>query len=184
MDVFCIPVERPGVQRNTDLKDVAIQLMDLTYSGAHQVLVLDAEMELIQRDDGIVNETERLNQSIESLSRVATCKWMTRSWTLQEGALASELWLDYANHPSKHKEFYTHRYRPSLVEDVPPELLSLADELEQQLSLPSVGRGAQHMSNAAPYCSSAREVQFLEVWNSLIGRSTTKPEDFHCIVAK
>ncbi|KAF2184199.1 hypothetical protein K469DRAFT_751204 [Zopfia rhizophila CBS 207.26] len=39
------------------------------------------------------------------------------------------------------------------------------------------------MTNAAAYCSSAREVQFLEVWNSLIGRSTTQLDDFHCIVA-
>ena len=57
-------------------------------------------------------------------------------------------------------------------------------ELQGQAALPFVGRTARVMDASALYCHSEREVQFLQVWNSLIGRSTTQPEDFHCIVAK
>lgn len=31
--------------------------------------------------------------------------------------------------------------------------------------------------------TSARDIQLIDVWNSLLGRSTTKPEDVHCKVA-
>ncbi|KAJ6446739.1 hypothetical protein O9K51_01512 [Purpureocillium lavendulum] len=184
MDVFCIPVERQGIQRNTDLKGTAIQLMDLTYSCAHQVLVLDAEMESIEPQRGSGDELGILNSCLGTLARATTCRWMTRSWTLQEGALASTLWIDYAQRLTPHKSFYDFRIAPSLVDQAAPEILSLIDILEEHTALPFVGRGSQDMTHAAPYCSSAREVQFLEVWNSLIGRSTTKPEDFHCILAK
>lgn len=109
---------------------------------------------------------------------------MGRSWTLQEGALASELWAHYSGRATQHRSFYTLDLPPYLADTAPPEILGLVETLEKSTSLPSVGRGTQDMTDEAAYCVSARDVQFLEVWNSLIGRSTTKPEDFHCIVAK
>jgi hypothetical protein len=184
MDVFCIPVEKQNSQRNSRLKQKAISLMDLTYAFARQVLVLDSEMELVAAQDGSGDELSQLKASTEALSRFVTCSWMGRSWTLQEGALASELWAHYSGHPMQHKSFYSFDLSPYLVDEVPPEILAVIEVLENHASLPSVGRGTQDMTNAAAYCSSARDVQFLEVWNSLIGRSTTQPEDFHCIVAK
>ena len=185
MDVFCIPVEEENSERNSSLKKAAIALMDLTYSCASQVLVLDSEMELVTApQNSSVDALSRLKASTETLSRFTTCSWMGRSWTLQEGALASELWANYSGYPMQHKSFYSFDLPPYLADEAPPEILAVIEELENHISLPYVGRGTQDMSDAAAYCSSARDVQFLEVWNSLIGRSTTKLEDFHCIVAK
>jgi len=184
MDVFCIPVEKPNSQKHARLKQRAIALMDLTYSCARQVLVLDSEMELIGIHNGDGDELSQLEAATEALARFTTCSWMGRSWTLQEGALSSELWAFYSGRPTRHKSFYSLDLPPYLVEQASPDLYAVVQALENVASLPSVGRGTQDMASAAAYCSSAREVQFLEVWNSLIGRSTTQPEDFHCIVAK
>lgn len=187
MDVFCVPVQKSNSDRHTLLKEQAIRLMDLTYSCARQVLVLDSEMNLTVGRMGPSADADHMHEfkaSTEELCRFATSRWMGRSWTLQEGALASELWAHYANRPVPARSFYASKFPPSLVDKAPPELFALRQALEPQVSLPSVGRGTQDLTAAAAWCSSAREVQFLEVWNSLIGRSTTQPEDFHCIVAK
>ncbi|KAK2752675.1 hypothetical protein FQN54_008053 [Arachnomyces sp. PD_36] len=184
MDVFCIPVEKPGIDRNSELKREAIALMDLTYSCAHQVLVLDSEMEFVTApQESGCDPLDQLKASTETLSRFTTCSWMGRSWTLQEGALASELWAHYSGNATKHRSFYTFDVPPYLKDDAPPEILAVVEDLEKCIILPSVGRGTQDMTDEAAYCISARDVQFLQVWNSLVGRSTTKPEDFHCIVA-
>ncbi|SPO04722.1 uncharacterized protein DNG_07407 [Cephalotrichum gorgonifer] len=184
MDVFCIPVARANSQRQTDLKQRAIAMMDLIYSCADQVLVLDSEMERVAaHDNDDADEASQLKSSMEALARFTTCSWMRRSWTLQEGALAGKLWAYYSGTPTQHAQFNAFHLPAYLADEAPPEILAAVEELQRQASLPFVGRGGRDMSGAAMYCRSEREVQFLEVWNSLIGRSTTQPEDFHCIVA-
>lgn len=180
MDVFSIPVHKPNSPTHNALKNEAIGMMDLIYSCASQVLVLDSEMETVTPNSG----SDPLRSSTEALARFATSRWMGRSWTLQEGALAAALWAYYSGSPTRHKSFHAFHVPAYLADEAPPELLAVIEELQSQASLPFVGRSARDMANAAMYCRSEREVQFLQVWNSLIGRSTTQPEDFHCIVAK
>lgn len=180
--MFCIPTQKSST--HDALKKQAIGLMDLIYSCASQVLVLDSEMEAAASNSRRGNEADLLKSSTEALARFATSSWMGRSWTLQEGALAAALWAYYSGSPTRHKSFHGFHVPAYLADEAPPELLAVIDELQTQATLPFVGRTARDMANAALYCRSEREVQFLQVWNSLIGRSTTQPEDFHCIVAK
>ena len=184
MDVFCIPMHKPNSPSHNALKKKAIALMDLIYSCASKVLVLDSEMETSASNHGKGDESDPLKSSTETLACFATSSWMGRSWTLQEGALAAALWTYYSGSPIQHSLFHAFHVPPYLEDETPPELLTVIEELQNQAALPFVGRSARYMANAALYCRSEREVQFLQVWNSLIGRSTTLPEDFHCIVAK
>lgn len=183
MDVFCVPVHKSNSPTHDALKKKAIGLMDLIYSCASQVLVLDSEMEIVTPNRAVGDEIGLLRSSTEALACFATSNWMGRSWTLQEGALAAALWAYYSGSPTRHKSLHAFHVPAYLADEAPPELLAVIDELQNQAGLPFVGRTARDMANAALYCRSEREIQFLQVWNSIIGRSTTQPEDFHCIVA-
>ncbi|MBE3044157.1 hypothetical protein IMZ48_16615, partial [Candidatus Bathyarchaeota archaeon] len=115
--MFCIPVQKPNSPRHADLKDQAIALMDLTYSCASQVLVLDSEMEYVAANRGGGDD---LKSSTEALARFATSKWMGRSWTLQEGALAAALWTYYSGSLARHKAFHAFHVPSYLADESPP----------------------------------------------------------------
>ena len=157
--------------------------MDLTYSCAQQVLVLDAELDLVPLQQTTSDELERLKTYLEQLSRYATCSWMGRSWTLQEGALASDLWIQYAGRPKLHKSLCSLDMPQQIFNGASIEVLAMIADIRNHCNLPFVGRGTQTQTVAADY-GSPRQVQFLEVWNGMIGRSTTQTEDLYCIVAK
>ena len=78
-DTLCIPVGDSAEVK--DLKMRAINRMALIYTAADKVLVLDSEMQLARIS---------ASQPHELLARLTHCAWTRRSWTLQEGALASE----------------------------------------------------------------------------------------------
>ncbi|KAF1944958.1 hypothetical protein EJ02DRAFT_73238 [Clathrospora elynae] len=77
MDTLCIPV---GDAEKT-LRTTAINQMASIYAAAVQELVFDAE--LLKCNASVITANE-------TLARVACSAWMTRSWTLQEGVLATE----------------------------------------------------------------------------------------------
>ena len=81
IDTLCVPVEdRP--RRST-----AIARMRKTYQEANAVLVLDK---------GIQQSTAP-NTPDEILTRVACSAWLSRLWTLQEGVLASKLFIQFSD---------------------------------------------------------------------------------------
>jgi len=59
--------------------------MRRTYESARKVLVLDSELEVASID----------TSPEELLMRISCCGWMRRLWTLQEGALAKELFFQF-----------------------------------------------------------------------------------------
>lgn len=77
MDTLCIPVG----DAEREVRLMAINQMASIYATAVQVLVLDAELLQCEMNTSTATET---------LARIACSAWMTRSWTLQEGVLASE----------------------------------------------------------------------------------------------
>ena len=78
IDTLCVPLI-------PELKGLAIERMDKTYSAADMVLVLDHSLQ---------NVNSKVS-SIEALMRVIYSTWMTRLWTFQEGRLSRALWFQF-----------------------------------------------------------------------------------------
>ena len=177
MDTFCVPVENKGdgldEQRST-LKKKAIALMTPTYARAERVLVLDSELDLLSHDD---------LSFVELTARLMTCSWMGRAWTLQEGSLTSRLCFQFGNgfiFAREGQSSLSEMLKISRWNNHFDERTELLLEGRNAWYLPSVGQHEPDERNNL----TGREVQFIEVWNSLISRSTTKPEDLHNILAK
>ena len=71
-DTLCCPVSPE------EAKNLALQEMYRTYDKATVVLVLDR---------GLISPRAKGMHADEACLRIATSRWMTRLWTLQEGAL-------------------------------------------------------------------------------------------------
>ncbi|KAK7947832.1 uncharacterized protein PG986_008718 [Apiospora aurea] len=80
IDTLCIPV---GPQYEFQ-RSRAIALMKDTYANAYQVLVLDAELEAVPMGD-----------TTEMMMRISLSGWMRRLWTLQEGVLATRMYVKF-----------------------------------------------------------------------------------------
>jgi Heterokaryon incompatibility protein (HET) len=81
IDTLCVPTqpERERCLAIASLRDI--------YRRANKVLVLNAELGKVS-----------CNVSDQELSiRIASAPWWRRLWTLQEGALANELWFQFAD---------------------------------------------------------------------------------------
>lgn len=74
MDTLCIPVQA----EHKELRKVAIDRMALIYTGAKEVLVLDAELDQFN----LRSEPPQVTDA-----RILYSRWNNRCWTLQEGAL-------------------------------------------------------------------------------------------------
>ena len=80
IDTICCPLKPP------DSKRTALALMRETYKNAENVLVFDAELEM----------TDHTNLDyLEILARIACSTWNRRLWTLQEGFLAQNIWIQF-----------------------------------------------------------------------------------------
>jgi hypothetical protein len=80
MDSICVPKAKLARKK-------AIGMMARTYQDAEAVLVLDNSLQLMR-------STESLGAK---LLAVLTSGWMRRLWTLQEGVLARELYIQFAD---------------------------------------------------------------------------------------
>lgn len=86
MDTLCVPVK----EEHKHLRKKAINAMSLIYAGAKEVLVLDDELHHI----------DTKNEPVELLhARAYFSKWNSRSWTLQEGALAQKCYFQFRDKP-------------------------------------------------------------------------------------
>ena len=179
MDTFCIPTEYPEgpveqQPRRLSLKQEAITLMTPIYARAEKVLVLNAELDRLNHLD--ISFTELT-------ARLRICLWTSRAWTLQEGSLASRLSFQLQN-----GYLFAYEGQQRLDEtlkiaiwnlnyDVQTEIL---DECRKAWFLPTVG---DYKPDRYHHLS-ARDVQFMDVWNSMLDKDTTKAKDMHVIVAK
>ena len=85
LDTICFPIEESREQ------EAAMRLMRDTYEKASAVLVLDSST--------LTRSTTDMNGDVEILMRILRSRWTTRLWTLQEGALAQRLFVQFANGP-------------------------------------------------------------------------------------
>ncbi|KAL8767929.1 MAG: hypothetical protein Q9209_005717 [Squamulea sp. 1 TL-2023] len=91
LDTLCCPVEPPEAKR------MALSQMHRPYRDAARVLVLDSSLQKVK--------SSRLHPT-EICLRIFTSGWMRRMWTLQEGALARNLWFQFKHAPVNIKRLW------------------------------------------------------------------------------
>lgn len=82
LDTMCCPVA------SVEHRQSCLILMEQIYREADAVLILDAQINCFQKTD---------LDSLEICARVVFSRWAQRLWTLQEGAMAKELWIQFAD---------------------------------------------------------------------------------------
>lgn len=81
IDTLCVPAEQ------SPEKTTAIASMELVYTHAAVVLVIDSDLELI--DD--------LFSPVDIAVMIASSTWLTQLWTIQEAAFAKEVYFQLRN---------------------------------------------------------------------------------------
>ena len=160
MDVLCNPVG----SENEHLKTSAIARMTPTYNGADNVLMLDSDL----------LETFSHGTPIEEIyARVVKSAWQGKYWTLQEGVLAPKLYIQTHDRAFRTADKWRIlRSRKFACYDHKAIVASVCDATYRD----DVGHVPSDYSKHD-------DQQLIQVWNDLLGRSTTKFEDVHCILA-
>ena len=167
MDTLCIVGEADSAVRAK-----AISKMALTYAAAENVLVLDPELQKIT--------LEGLSQE-QICAHVLCCAWLTRSWTMQEARLSRRWFALFADgffdpvHPEKRAnsgyELENGYYKSAgnLKAEFAREVIQWYN------SMPVMRRYSVflHPDNVIGHPL----VYFIQAWNELGKRSTSKPKD-------
>ena len=199
MDTLCIPVD----PKSSDLRMKAINKMDAVYAHAGEVLVLDSEVQNL-----VISDTH----PCDLLARLAYSSWMGRIWTLQEGAIGRATYFQGADGALtlersrvilgqrsplslllrifrgvrsflRHKAVEFNYSETSKGRSMGHERLEnvLLNVLLNSLHR---GRDAENQTDTrGPVPEDVQLDSFVSVWNELIKRSTTKPEDIFAIFA-
>lgn len=101
IDTLCVPVKEP-------LRNTAIMRMAQIYEQAVDVLVLSEEL--------LSHELPRSPDL--ALFDIFCCKWMTRLWTMQEGALASSLVFQFKDRTATFNGLFESISELALVDDI------------------------------------------------------------------
>ena len=166
IDVLCIPVG----PEYSNLRSGAIARMAPTYLEAAQVLVLDGELSQVYKD----NTSER-----DIFAKLVTSAWDGRCWTLQEACLARHLYIQLADGVIND---VFRRIRRGFSEFGYTDEESLYKELLEFVRPWSVYRTSEIRQETSS-ATTIQDRQLVDVWNALLGRSTTKQEDVPCIFA-
>ncbi|KAK3384832.1 hypothetical protein B0H63DRAFT_542848 [Podospora didyma] len=137
------------------------------------VLALDARIAIDFYSKPVLHRADCLGRRV----------WLSgRAWTLQEGALASQLRFQFENGLLFAKEAqrtFNETLKVAVWNRSFDEKIQLLKDCQKAWFLPPVGN---HRSDNI-HGLSACDVQFMGMWNSLLGRSTTQLDDFYEIVA-
>ena len=183
MDTFCIPIGKTLLAA----RKKAINSMAGIYSGANATLVLDPELQCVS---GSEMEAEQL------VARLLCSSWMSRCWTLQEASLSDEWYVEFNDGPvdminvmyrlrNKAKLGFLLRtgslkssMRRKLVEELSSFLVDMGEVRYQRrgrYTRPEIWNLIQLESHQASVLATT--------WNNFLGRTTSKPEDLHSILA-
>ncbi|KAK3319709.1 hypothetical protein B0T19DRAFT_404277 [Cercophora scortea] len=165
IDTLCIP---PSDKR---LRQKAIGSMGEVYAGAESVLVLDAGLQTI---------THQSLPAYETSARIAVSAWMTRCWTYQEAVLARRMFFQFADGVfDVMTAYWTGPLTQSARLDAGRVWRDHDETALRQLFtwfdvLPTLietdDPGGYKMREAA-------HVNFMNIWNALAERHTTKSGD-------
>lgn len=183
MDTFCIPVGNTY----SEARKKAISSMAEIYSGASAVLVLDSELQRI-------SFTEMAAEQV--LAHLLCSPWMSRCWTLQEASLSSSWYVDFEDGAVNMINIMDRLLRRSKVEFLIRHgrlESSMKRALVQELSSSLVDMGEVRYKRRGRYSRSEiwnlkqleplQAYVFAMTWNNFLGRTTSKPEDLHHILA-
>ena len=183
MDTFCIPVGR-------DFKSArrkAIDSMALIYCGASAILVLDPELQTIPYSNLGVEQ---------ALALTLHSSWMSRCWTLQEASLSKAWYVQFEDKPVNLANAAQHSIMKSTFDFVIGQgklLPSIKRALIVELSRFLVDMGEVRYQRRGRYSRSEiwnlkqleshQALSFATAWNNFQGRTTSKIEDLHQILA-
>lgn len=208
MDTLCIPVD----QQMLALRLAQIDSMASIFLGSTTTLVLDAElMAMDLQSDPLHRRKPVFKIPCPLRARIISCAWMSRSWTLQEGALAPSLNFQLRNRAvgvgsrvrTGGSTFlgYNISDRGPYEEWVVGSSTGAHPAQGSPSGLPNVmvaeeGTGYEPVHRGR--CSSAvcqfqdclraelfndKGTDIVRVWNALAGRTTTKTKDLPLILA-
>lgn len=160
MDTLCIPNNSPAERKS------AINSMGRIYAGAAAVLVLDPTLRSISHDQ--VGDT-----GANMLIRASP--WMARSWPLQEAALASRIYIRFAEGNVQ----FEHQHL-----GIEATLQSLPNQASDQQRLNWIWLDKIDTGFATYDCLPyTPDSDFIKAWNLLSKRTTSYPEDVPAIFA-
>lgn len=183
MDTFCIPVGKSF--KPTRRK--AVDSMAPIYSGASAVLVLDPELQSLSY----------CNLGVEqALALVLRSSWMSRCWTLQEASLSKTWFVQFKDEPVNLVNAARQLSTRSTIEFFVGQgklLSSIKRALAAELSRFLVDMGEVRYQRRGRYSrpeiwnlkqlESHQAISFATAWNNFQGRTTSKNEDLHQILA-
>ena len=159
-DTLCCPVV------NKEAHTMALKQMYRTYDEATVVLVLDRSL-ISHRAGGM-----RVD---EACLRIATSRWMTRLWTLQEGALPARkhgLWFQFTKTALPSQTLYYHLYKV------------MKTDIQRRGVVDSVmGRFHTFMTLFLDQNSEDHGSKMKDIMQGLLYRSVTVPSDEPLIIA-
>jgi hypothetical protein len=163
IDTLCIPIGA-----TEEIFKAAIDSMAEIYAAATTVLVLDPELQKVSLNS-LVSHQSFLEWYIDC------SPWMSRSWTLHEGALASNTVFVFNDGLLSAREFYN-QTRRKFPETPILTMHGLRVPWQRILDLETASYNAY---SDAKY----KADRFNSVWNELVTRSTSKKEDVPGIFA-
>jgi hypothetical protein len=173
IDTLCIPVN------NWPLRWRAIDSMARIYATAQSIVIIDHELQQ--------TPFKRLYRG-SIFGRLFCSAWASRCWTFQEGAMARQ-WLVQFNDGlcSIDKLFET---KPETLQEqlgetypypppTPDEAVVSSDVVEWYRKMPRLKSGSGQYN----FLNRPSTYTFLEIWNNLCLRTTTKKDDLISIIA-
>ena len=159
-DTLCCPVV------SAEAHSMALKQMYRTYDEATVVLVLDRSL-ISHRDGGM-----RVD---EACLRIAACRWMTRLWTLQEGALPARkhrLWFQFTKTALPGQTLYNHLFK---VKNTDIQRRGVVDSV--------IGRLQTFAALFLNQSSEDQGAPMKDIMQGLSYRSVTVPSDEPLIIA-
>lgn len=183
MDTFCIPIgESFRLSRR-----MAINSMAEIFSGAVTVLVLDPELQRLSYA-GMKPE--------QSLAHVLCSSWMSRCWTLLEASLAKSWYIQFNDRAVDMVKTMVHcrtRFRIELWMSLGKIQPSMTCAFGEETSSFLMEMGEVRYQRRGRYSRSEiwnlKQLQshqaytFSTTWNNFLGRTTSKVEDLHQMLA-
>lgn len=154
MDTFCIPRAKGKARQN------ALDMIQRPYKEATCVLVLQRDFNLLSAD---------IRTQEECAAWILMSPWMTRLWTLEEGAVASKLLMEFRDGIWE---------LDSLFEGVDYKAKSF---LPYELASIQLIKGLREMVKFSK--TSDQALKFTTVWNNAIGRAASVPGDESLLLA-
>ena len=183
IDTLCVPrtankTDETYMNFVWDRRQDSINRMTQTYAAASSVILLDTELQNFN-----FRTTQKSGNNDEDIlaafARTLCSGWMTRCWTYQEAAMASELPVQHKDGPfvlSIARAKVMRRNQELLQQCSYKQIDDMMDEMSAWFSRLPGTRDDQRFKARKVISQSSPEV-FTRIWNDLGARTTSRPID-------